>query len=113
LKGKILIVDDEASARELFSDVFGKEGYEVIAAEDGNRALDILKQDNIDVIFLDLKLFGMNGIDLCRQIRVTNQCRSFSQSPAGPLFLKLRSVVRRVLTTTSKNLSIWTSCLPL
>ena len=71
MKGKILIVDDEASARELFSDVFGKEGYEVIAAEDGNRALDILKQDNIDVIFLDLKLFGMNGIDLCRQIRVT------------------------------------------
>ena len=68
MKGKILIVDDEASARELFSDVFGKEGYEVIAAEDGNRALDILKQDNIDVIFLDLKLFGMNGIDLCRQI---------------------------------------------
>ncbi|HOH83068.1 MAG TPA: response regulator [Bacteroidales bacterium] len=87
MKGKILIVDDEASARELFSDVFGKEGYEVIAAEDGNRALDILKQDNIDVIFLDLKLFGMNGIDLCRQIRVTKPVSIiFAITGWAPLF---------------------------
>ena len=63
MKGKILIVDDEASVRELFAGVFGDEGYEVISAEDGNAALNILKDDDIDVIFLDLKLFGMNGID--------------------------------------------------
>ncbi|MHB8137909.1 MAG: response regulator [Smithellaceae bacterium] len=69
MKGKILIVDDEVSVRELFTGVFADEKYEVIATEDGNQALDILKQDSIDVIFLDLKLFGMNGIDLCRQIR--------------------------------------------
>jgi DNA-binding response OmpR family regulator len=69
LKGKILIVDDETSVRELFTGVFTDEDYEVITTEDGNQALDILKRDNIDVIFLDLKLFGMNGIDLCRQMR--------------------------------------------
>lgn len=71
VKGKILIVDDEASVRELFSSVFTDANYQVIAAEDGHQALDILKRDDIDVIFLDLKLFGMNGIDLCRQIRET------------------------------------------
>ena len=69
MKGKILIIDDETSVRELFTGVFTDEDYEVIATEDGNQALEILKRDNIDVIFLDLKLFGMNGIDLCRQIR--------------------------------------------
>ena len=69
MKGKILIIDDETSVRELFTGVFTDEDYEVITTEDGNLALDILKRDNIDVIFLDLKLFGMNGIDLCRQIR--------------------------------------------
>ena len=69
MKGKILIIDDETYVRELFTGVFTDEDYEVIATEDGNLALDILKRDNIDVIFLDLKLFGMNGIDLCRQIR--------------------------------------------
>ena len=71
MKGKILIVDDESSVRELFSGVFVDAGYQVVTAEEGNQALDILHRDDIDVIFLDLKLFGMNGIDLCRQIRVT------------------------------------------
>ena len=69
MKGKILVIDDETSVRELFTGVFTDEDYEVVATEDGNLALDILKRDNIDVIVLDLKLFGMNGIDLCRQIR--------------------------------------------
>ncbi len=87
MKGKILVVDDEASVRELFSGVFGDENYEVIAAEDGNTALDILKQDNIDVIFLDLKLFGMNGIDLCRQIRETKPVSMiFAITGWAPLF---------------------------
>lgn len=87
MKGKILIVDDEASVRELFSGVFTDDGYEVISAEDGNSALNILKQDNIDVIFLDLKLFGMNGIDLCRQIRETKPVSMiFAITGWAPLF---------------------------
>ena len=87
MKGKILVVDDEASVRELFSGVFAEEDYEVIAAEDGSQALDILKKDNIDVIFLDLKLFGMNGIDLCRQIRETKPVSMiFAITGWAPLF---------------------------
>lgn len=87
MKGKILIVDDEASVRELFSGVFVEEDYEVIAAENGNQALDILGRDDIDVIFLDLKLFGMNGIDLCRQIRKTRPVSIiFAITGWAPLF---------------------------
>jgi DNA-binding response OmpR family regulator len=71
LKGKILVVDDEASVRELLDDVFTDAGYEVMPAQDGKEALAILQIHDIDVIFLDLKLFGMNGIELCRQIRKT------------------------------------------
>ena len=87
MKGKILIVDDELSVRELFSGVFTDDGYDVIAAEDGNSALDILRRDNIDVIFLDLKLFGMNSIELCRQIRKTKPVSMiFAITGWGPLF---------------------------
>jgi DNA-binding response OmpR family regulator len=57
--------------RDLFGSTFTEAGYEVILAEGGKDALAILKIHDIDVIFLDLKLFGMNGIDLCRQIRKT------------------------------------------
>ncbi|MBN1615224.1 MAG: response regulator [Deltaproteobacteria bacterium] len=67
--GKILVVDDEPSVRELLSEAFGEAGYDVLLAEGGEQALGILQGENADVIFLDLKLFGMNGIELCRQIR--------------------------------------------
>jgi CheY-like chemotaxis protein len=69
---KILVVDDESSIRELFEDILGSSGYEILTAEGAEQALDILQHENIGVIFLDLKLFGMNGIDLCRQIRKSN-----------------------------------------
>lgn len=68
-KGKILVVDDEVSMRDLFQSVFTEAGYEVFLAAGGKEALVILQLHDIDVIFLDLKLFGMNGIELCRQIR--------------------------------------------
>ncbi len=66
---KLLIVDDERSIRDLFQSAFSDPGYQVHLAENGEQALDILKRHDIDLIFLDLKLFGMNGIELCRRIR--------------------------------------------
>ncbi len=72
MKRKILVVDDEESIRSLFQSLFPESVYDVHAAQDGPEALQILKDSAIDVIFLDLKLFGMDGITLCRQIRRTN-----------------------------------------
>lgn len=69
LDRKLLIVDDERSIRDLFQSAFSDPGYRVHLAEHGEEALDILKRHDIDLIFLDLKLFGMNGIELCRRIR--------------------------------------------
>ena len=87
MKGKILVVDDEASVRELFSDVFTEAEYEVFAAEGGKEALKILQLEDADVIFLDLKLFGMNGIELCRQIRETKPISIiYAMTGWGPLF---------------------------
>ena len=72
MRDKVLVVDDELSIRDLLEDVLSDAGYEVLLAENGAMALDILKIQEIGVIFLDLRLFGMNGIELCRTIRKTN-----------------------------------------
>ncbi len=72
MKGEILVVDDELSIRDLFEDVLSDAGYDVRLAENAEQALHILKEERIGVIFLDLRLFGMNGIELCRKIRQTN-----------------------------------------
>lgn len=69
MERKLLIVDDERSIRDLFQSAFSHPEYQVHLAENGEQALDILKQNKIDLIFLDLRLFGMNGIELCRRIR--------------------------------------------
>ncbi len=66
---RILVVDDEASIRNLFEEIGNEAGYAVYTAAGAEEALALLEQNDINVIFLDLKLFGMNGIELCRRIR--------------------------------------------
>jgi DNA-binding NtrC family response regulator len=72
MEKKILVVDDEVSIRDLLKDAFVHAGYNVRLAEGAEQAFDILKEEDIRVIFLDLKLFGMNGIELCKQIKKNN-----------------------------------------
>jgi len=66
---RLLVVDDDKSVRDLFQSTFSESHCDVYLAESGKQALDILEGHDIDLILLDLKLFGMNGIDLCRQIK--------------------------------------------
>lgn len=72
MERNVLIVDDDATVRDMFHDVFSDAGYSISLATNGEEALRILNEEKIMVMFLDLKLFGMDGIELCRQIRRTN-----------------------------------------
>ena len=69
MKKKILIVDDEKYLLQLYIEAFTEWGYTVRSAKSAEKALEILKHENLQVMFLDLKLPGMSGVDLCRQIR--------------------------------------------
>ena len=68
MERKILIIDDEPSIRVMLQEAFNEEGYQSRAAESAEEALAILKEENYWVIFLDLNLPGMSGVELCRQI---------------------------------------------
>lgn len=72
MERRLLVVDDEASIRDLFESLFSDAGYAVYAAENADQALAIVTNSKIDLIFLDLKLFGMNGIELCRKMKANN-----------------------------------------
>jgi DNA-binding response OmpR family regulator len=69
---KILIVDDEKSILTMLSKAFTMAGYDPVVAVDAEAALAILDTTTIFVVFTDLKLPGMNGIDLCREIKREN-----------------------------------------
>lgn len=66
---KILVVDDERPVIKLMEKVFSKQGYETRSAESAEEALELLEHETIHVMFLDLNLPGMNGVELCREIR--------------------------------------------
>lgn len=71
-KKRILVVDDDATIRSLFKDTLERGNYYVITAEDGINALKLVEAQNFDLIFLDLKMTGMDGAETFRRIRRTD-----------------------------------------
>lgn len=68
---RILVVDDEEQLREMYARAFAKAGYAVQTAGSAEEALEIQRQTPFSVMFLDLNLPGMNGVELCRHIRTS------------------------------------------
>lgn len=69
---KILIVEDEPSLIFTLQDTLENEGYQTFIAEDGNTAVDLTKQENPDLMVLDLMLPGISGYDVCKKVRGMN-----------------------------------------
>ena len=67
---KVLIVEDEDGIRELMRLFLVKKGYEIIEAEDGFEAMDVLSKEDPDLILLDIEMPGMSGLELCEKIRI-------------------------------------------
>ena len=65
----ILIVDDNRDFLESLSEVVESGGYKTAVAQNGAQALQIFKEENIDLLLMDLKMPGMNGIDTYKEIR--------------------------------------------
>jgi two-component system nitrogen regulation response regulator NtrX len=68
-EGKILLIDDERSVRDSLRGVLEDEGYEVREAESGESALELIKKERFDVIFLDVWLPGIDGIDVLMKLK--------------------------------------------
>ena len=68
---KILIVDDEKNIRKTLSDILRDENYDVITVDSGEKALEIIQKQNIEMMFLDVKLPGIDGIDVLEKAKET------------------------------------------
>lgn len=66
---KILIAEDEADIRELIKITLSFGGFEVVAAEDGRRAVELAQEGPFDLIMMDVQMPHMNGYEACREIK--------------------------------------------
>ena len=66
---RLLVVDDEKGIRDALVQVFEYEGHEVAAAEDGREGIDMASELRPDVIFLDVKMPGLDGLDVLGKLR--------------------------------------------
>ncbi|MBI3398069.1 MAG: sigma-54-dependent Fis family transcriptional regulator, partial [Deltaproteobacteria bacterium] len=72
IKGNILVVDDEKGQRDILRTILTKEGYEVSASHSGTEALSLFQETPFDVVLTDLKMFGMDGVELLKNILKQN-----------------------------------------
>lgn len=69
---KILIVEDERAIADVEKAYLERDGYEAVVVPDGLKALDVFRKEQFDLILLDLMLPGIQGYEVCREIRQTS-----------------------------------------
>lgn len=68
-KAKLLVIDDEVNITQLLKQFFEKKGHEVLTAGSGEEGVEVFKKEIADVIFLDLNLPGMSGLETLESLR--------------------------------------------
>ena len=63
MTGRIMVVDDDSALRMTLHEILMDEGRDVISAEDGARAIQLASENQIALIFMDIKMPGVNGVD--------------------------------------------------
>lgn len=69
MRKKVLVVDDEKNIRILLEEELKDEGYDVVTADSGAAALEMIRTDKPDLVTLDIKMPGEDGLSILRKIR--------------------------------------------
>ncbi len=70
---RVLVVDDEPDAVELLQEFLVAKGYEVLTANGGEEALRVVREERPHLILLDVRMPGMNGLEVLRRVREIDQ----------------------------------------
>jgi len=86
MKKKVLIVDDQFGIRTLLNEVLQKEGYEIFQAANGLQALHIIKKHSPDLVLLDMKIPGMDGLEILEKLKeIDSEVRVLIMTAYGEL----------------------------
>lgn len=88
MTGKVLIVEDELKLAQLLADYLKQAGFSAVSVADGRQAIPQIREQNPDLVILDLMLPGRDGLDICRELR------SFSTVPVIMTTAKIEEIDR-------------------
>lgn len=75
-KPSVVVIEDEADIREVTEHNLAREGYQVSSSADGEQGLRLVRRKGPDLVVLDLMLPGLDGIEVCRQLKADSSTRS-------------------------------------
>jgi two-component system nitrogen regulation response regulator GlnG len=102
LLNRILVADDEESMRWVLSKALRKKGFTVDLAVDGDKALELIRENNYDLAIFDIKMPGISGLDLLDRVR------ELKSEVLIVIMTAEASMKNGAPTTTSQNPSTWT-----
>ena len=73
MKHRILVIDDEKANRDSLKMILEYDGYECVLASSGKEGLSIMSKDSLDLVFLDIKMPGVDGLEVLRKVREFNE----------------------------------------
>ncbi|NIM03079.1 response regulator [bacterium] len=92
-KTNILIVDDEIDLLETLGDIFESKGYNVTMVEDGNKALELLRNKYFDIILMDLKMPGISGVESFKEVKSLHPSAAIIMMTAGSVREEIKEAV--------------------
>ena len=84
MKTSILVVDDLKSIRLTLGRILEDEGYTIVLAENGYQAIEAAKQTSFDLVFMDIKMPGINGVQTFREIKKISPRAAVIMMTASP-----------------------------
>jgi len=106
-RNHILVVDDEKSIRNALRDLLSDEGYQVSEASDGKGALQFLTKESPDIIFLDIWMPGMDGLEVLKEIKaIDSHCSVVMMSGHGNIETAVKATKLGAFDFIEKPLSI-------
>lgn len=104
---KILIVDDQYGIRLLLYEVLAKEGYQTFQAANGKEALEFVQKDSPDLVLLDMKIPGMDGLEILKRIKkIDKQIKVIMMTAYGELDMIEEAKAFGVITHFTKPFDI-------